>query len=160
MSDFAALAQALAVVVQDYTPSFTPHPLPPGPVNDSSPINLDFNNLTSELSKIATSIKAVNQAATNLDSQIQAVDAKVRQIGLSVTTAMSSGASIPIPAGFSLAETRFFAIPGCYNQTVNNNLVSFQLTLDTNGKVTYDVPNSDSRFNVVTGVALSRQGGW
>jgi hypothetical protein len=159
MSDFAALAQALAVVVQDYTPGFNPAALPPGPVNDSSPINLNFNNLNTELGKIATSIKAVNQAATDLDSRVSSLGGQIRQIGLSVTMAMSDGASIPIPSGFSLAETRFFAIPACYNQTLSNNLASFQLTLD-NGTVHYAVPGGDNRFNTVTGVALSRQGGW
>lgn len=159
MSDFAALAQALAVVVQDYTPGFNPAALPPGPVNDSSPINLNFNNLNTELGKIATSIKAVNQAATDLDSRVTSLGGQIRQIGLVVVTGITDKTKIPIPAGFQLSETQFFAMPRCFTGDVENNVTNFDMYAAADGTV-YISAYGNSQYNSATGVALSRQGGW
>src|SRR5450755_2536477 len=68
----------------------------------SNGFNERFHALESEFDSIASAITSVDNALTAFESTPPA-------IGITVATSIAGGATIPIPAGFQLSETMFFA---------------------------------------------------
>ncbi len=118
----------------------------------SNGFNERFHALESEFDLVATAISSVDNAVTDLQSASPA-------IGLTVAVGLSNGATIPVPSGFQLSETQFFAFVKFYSAdpTTGQNL-NFRVFADTSGKVTATAGTGQSVL--ATGIAISKKGGW
>jgi hypothetical protein len=128
-----------------YTPTFTQTDWPPGPLNSDLPKGNSPNDVLHRVER------EFGLIATAFDS--------TSEVGMVVVTSISHGATIPVPAGFTRAETRFFAFIKFYTQRVQaGDFVSFSVFANNNGVVNAGFASGAS--GNATGVAIARRGGW
>lgn len=105
-----------------------------------------------------------NNAITNekiLDGTITA--AKVapgsfaRDIGIAIMPSVTTGATIPPPAGFTPQECIFFATAKFVSVGAGTVSWNYNITVDATGKVTIGVNNVGV---VAVGMAMAKKGGW
>jgi hypothetical protein len=121
--------------------------------------NERFHALESEFDLIAAAI-------TSADASIAGIESTPPAVGLTVVVAISDGAQIPIPTGFSASETKYFAFIKTYAVSVPQpgTEVGFQVFASDTGTVTVrtfplgaPTPNQSV---LATGVAIAKRGGW
>jgi hypothetical protein len=121
--------------------------------------NERFHALEGEFDFIATAIAST-------DSSIASIESTPPAVGLSIVVAISDGAQIPIPTGFSASETKFFAFIKTYEVSVPQagTNVGFQVFASDTGTVTakalpLNTPTPNQSV-IATGVAIAKRGGW
>ncbi|MEJ3748627.1 hypothetical protein WEI85_35770 [Actinomycetes bacterium KLBMP 9797] len=130
-----------------YTPGFQFSDWPDGPLNANLPPaplspNAVLNQVEAEFGSIATAFT------------------KTSQVGMVVVTSISNGATIPVPTGFTLAETRFFAFVKAYAHNSATSRVWFSVFATASGVVNATVISGSGDGLNATGVAIARKGGW
>src|SRR5215469_13457087 len=119
--------------------------------------NERFHALESEFDLISAAISSVDNALTSFEQSPPAV-------GLTLALSIADGATIPIPAGFQLSETVFFAFPKLWEVDLSqraNTTVGFQVFANNAGVVTAKgVGGTTAQSVVATGLAISKKGGW
>lgn len=119
--------------------------------------NERFHALEGEFDLISTAITSVDNALSSFEQTPPA-------IGLTLALSIADGATIPIPTGFQLSETVFFAFPKLWDVDLSqraNTTVGFQVFANNAGVVTAKgVGVAAGQSLVATGVAISKKGGW
>jgi hypothetical protein len=121
--------------------------------------NERFHALESEFDLIAAAI-------TSTDASIAQIEAAPPAVGLTVASSISNGAQIPIPAGFSVSETMFFAFVKWYDVTIPQpgTDVGFRVFASNTGVVTAQLlpinNPTPGQSLIATGIAISKRGGW
>lgn len=119
--------------------------------------NERFHALESEFDLISSAIASVDNALTSFEQTPPA-------IGLTLALSIANGATIPIPAGFQLSETVFFAFPKLWEVDLAaraNTTVGFQVFANSAGLVTANPVGGATGISLVaTGLAISKKGGW
>jgi hypothetical protein len=119
--------------------------------------NERFHALESEFDLVSAAITSVDNALTSFEQTPPAV-------GLTLALSIADGATIPIPAGFQLSETVFFAFPKLWNATLSaagNGGIGFQVFANNAGVVTAKAIGATTAQSLVaTGIAISKKGGW
>jgi hypothetical protein len=118
--------------------------------------NERFHALEQEFNLISGAISSVDDAVTNLQAAPPA-------IGLTVVVGISDGATIPVPAGFQLAETRFFAFVKLYtvDLSTSGTSIGFRVFTDNNGVVTAKLSGTGTGQSLLaTGIGIAKKGGW
>jgi hypothetical protein len=126
-----------------YTPAFQHTDWPAGPVNADLPPD---NNANQVMHRIEQEFSAVATAF-----------GRAAEVGMVVVTNISHGSTIPVPTGFSRAETKFFAFVKMY--AMGNSPNGFQVFASETGVVTCQALGQSGGL-VATGVAIARKGGW
>lgn len=122
----------------------------------SNGFNERFHALEGEFDLISTAISSVDSAVNNLQSAPPA-------IGLTIALNIADGATIPVPTGFQLSETKFFAFVKLYEfGTLGaSETAGFRVSADNNGNViAKSVGNLAGQSVLATGIAISKKGGW
>jgi hypothetical protein len=121
--------------------------------------NERFHALETEFDLIATAIASA-------DASIASIESTTPAIGLTIVVAISDGAQIPIPTGFSVSETKFFAFIKSYSVSIPapGTNVGFQVFASDTGTVTakalpLNAPTPNQTI-IATGVAIAKRGGW
>jgi hypothetical protein len=128
-----------------YTPNFRHTPWSVGSLSAELPPGNSPNDV---MARIAAEFR-----------QIAASYNSLKEVGLVVVSNISDGARIPVPAGFALAETRFFAFIKTYSQN-DAQRVLFSVFANTNNDGTVLVVARTGHGVNATGVAIARRGGW
>ena len=119
--------------------------------------NERFHALESEFDLISTAITSVDNALTSFEQTPPAV-------GLTLALSIADGATIPVPSGFQLSETMFFAFPKLWNATLSaagGGEIGFWVFANNAGVVTVKTLGATSAQGLVaTGIAISKKGGW
>ncbi len=119
--------------------------------------NERFHALESEFDLISSAIASV-------DNALEAFEQTPPQVGLTVATSIANNATIPIPAGFQLSETVFFAFPKWFAvnlATAGTGEVGFSVSANTSGVVTaVGLGVTAAESLIATGIAISKRGGW
>lgn len=121
----------------------------------SNGFNERFHALESEFDLIAAAIQSVDTATSGLQNASPA-------IGMTIVVSISDGAKIPVPAGFQLSETKFFAFVKWYQADLSqagNNIIGFRVFAATDGTVTAKAGGA-SQTILATGIAIAKKGGW
>jgi hypothetical protein len=120
--------------------------------------NERFHALESEFDLIAAAIASV-------DNAVVAIEGGSPAVGLTIALSLSNGANIPVPSGFSAAETKFFAFVKWYAVDLAqaaNTTVGFQVFASDTGVVTAATlgSNTAAQSLFATGIAIAKKGGW
>ncbi len=158
-----AIASGASFVVSESTPSGYTREfqhqdwidfVDPVAAGGSNGFNERFHALEHEFDLIAAAI-------TSADTAIGQIEQAPPAVGLVVAPGISNGAKIPVPSGFSVDETKFFAFPKLFSFTPSavpsGQNVNFQVFAATDGTVT---ANGNNATLLATGVAIAKRGGW
>jgi hypothetical protein len=119
--------------------------------------NERFHALESEFDLISTAI-------TSVDNALAGFEATPPAIGIAVAQSLADGATIPVPSGFQLSETIFFAFAKFFNVDLAQRAgttVGFSVFANTAGLVTATAVGGATAENVLaTGIAIAKKGGW
>lgn len=105
----------------------------------------------------------ISGAITSVDNALTVVEANPPAVGLAIVTLIGNGGTIPVPAGFLLSETVFYAFPKLYelNLGLATGEVGFQVFASSAGLVTArTISGSTSESVSATGLAIAKKGGW
>ena len=119
--------------------------------------NERFHALEGEFDLISAAITSVDNSLTSFEQTPPAV-------GLALALSIADGATIPVPAGFQLSETVFFAFPKLWDASISTaagGSIGFQVFASNAGVVTAKLIGATSAQSLVaTGIAISKRGGW
>jgi hypothetical protein len=148
-----------ATASSDYTRNFQHQDwvdfVDPVQAGGNNGFNERFHALEAEFDLIAAAMASVDSAVANLQTAPPA-------IGLTVVTSLSDGMKIPIPTGFSLAETKFFAFVKLWTanpQQIAGQTLGFQVFANQDGSVKA-VAQGAGQSILATGIGISKRGGW
>lgn len=119
--------------------------------------NQRFHALESEFDLVSAAITSVDNALTSFENQPPA-------IGLSIALAIADGASIPVPAGFQMSETKFFAFPKLWSVDMAQRAgtsVGFSVFANDTGVISaIQIGGNAGASLLATGIAIAKKGGW
>jgi hypothetical protein len=119
--------------------------------------NQRFHAIENEFDLISAAITSVDNALTSFESAPPG-------IGLTIALSIADGATIPVPSGFQLSETRFFAFPKLWSVDLAqraNTTVGFSVSANNAGVVSaLQIGGATGASVVVTGIAIAKKGGW
>jgi hypothetical protein len=114
------------------------------------------NGVNGRMHGIEHDLDLISAAIGSLQSAITQVSQTPPAVGMVVAPGISNGAKIPVPSGFTVDQTRFFAFPKLFTQQITavGQTVQFSVWAGTDGTVTA------STNLTCTGVAIAKLGGW
>jgi hypothetical protein len=123
------------------------------------------NGFNERFHALESEFDLISGAITSVDSALSAFEQTPPAIGLTLALSIANGATIPIPAGFQLSETVFFAFPKIWNANLaeaGGAVIGFQVFASSAGVVTANLAgtNTASQGLLATGLAISKKGGW
>lgn len=167
LSAFVAQVMAgAALVISDPTPSgYTRQFQHTDWIDFVDPVQAGGGNGFNErFHALESEFDLISGAITSVDNALTTVEANPPAIGITIATSISNGATIPIPAGYLLSETMFFAFPKFFEVNLAQAAgaqIGFSVYANNAGVVNAGTFNSGlGQSLLATGIAISKKGGW